>query len=228
MNAAFGEHSRVSPSPCADNPGSQRAQMLSLIRRALGGLHLACARLMLTSRSIYPCDLACHGVEAADRLCEACVTLFGVYAAVISLVFDGTNTGTLGRAVHSHAYAANCRPRAYRWPARPACRVPPSGPATPTRRRSSQRRRRPDAPPCKAGSVLSCIWSPKHTRGGRRSRSSQNAWSPEQPHTAFWHPGLRWPGSGESAVPMWLSLDGRLREQASRSAPRQLRRHCGG
>ena len=47
-----------------------------------------------------------HGTEAADRLCEACVTLFGVDAAVISLVFDGTNTGTLGRAVHPHAYAA--------------------------------------------------------------------------------------------------------------------------
>jgi hypothetical protein len=37
-----------------------------------------------------------HGTEAADRLCEAGVTLFGVDAAVISLVFDGTNTGTLG------------------------------------------------------------------------------------------------------------------------------------
>jgi hypothetical protein len=47
-----------------------------------------------------------HGTEAADRLCEARVTLFGVDAAVISLVFDGTNTGTLGRAVHPHAYAA--------------------------------------------------------------------------------------------------------------------------
>ena len=47
-----------------------------------------------------------HGTEAADRLCEARVTLFGVVAAVISLVFDGTNTGTLGRAVHPHAYAA--------------------------------------------------------------------------------------------------------------------------
>ena len=47
-----------------------------------------------------------HGTEAADRLCEARVTLFGVAAAVISLVFDGTNTGTLGRAVHPHAYAA--------------------------------------------------------------------------------------------------------------------------
>ena len=29
-------------------------------------------------------------------LCEACVGLFGVDAAAISLVFDGTNTGTLG------------------------------------------------------------------------------------------------------------------------------------
>src|SRR4029079_918119 len=36
-----------------------------------------------------------RGVGAADRLCEACVTLFGVDAAAISLVFDGTNTGTL-------------------------------------------------------------------------------------------------------------------------------------
>lgn len=37
-----------------------------------------------------------RGVGAADRLCEACVTLFDVDAAAISLVFDGTNTGTLG------------------------------------------------------------------------------------------------------------------------------------
>jgi hypothetical protein len=37
-----------------------------------------------------------RGVGAADRLCEACVTLFGVDAVAISLVFDGTNTGTLG------------------------------------------------------------------------------------------------------------------------------------
>jgi len=37
-----------------------------------------------------------RGVEAADRLCEACVVLFDVDAAAISLVFDGANTGTLG------------------------------------------------------------------------------------------------------------------------------------
>src|SRR6185437_13945267 len=37
-----------------------------------------------------------RGVDAADRLCEACVMLFGVDAAAISLVFDGTNNGTLG------------------------------------------------------------------------------------------------------------------------------------
>jgi GAF domain/ANTAR domain len=37
-----------------------------------------------------------RGVGAADRLCEACVVLFGFDAAAISLVFDGTNAGTLG------------------------------------------------------------------------------------------------------------------------------------
>jgi hypothetical protein len=37
-----------------------------------------------------------RGAGAADRLCEACVGLFGVDGAAISLVFDGTNTGTLG------------------------------------------------------------------------------------------------------------------------------------
>ena len=37
-----------------------------------------------------------RGAGAADRICEACVGLFGVDAAAISLVFDGTNTGTLG------------------------------------------------------------------------------------------------------------------------------------
>jgi hypothetical protein len=37
-----------------------------------------------------------RGVDAADRLCEACVVLFNVDAAAISLVFDGANTGTLG------------------------------------------------------------------------------------------------------------------------------------
>jgi hypothetical protein len=37
-----------------------------------------------------------RGVQAADRLCEACVDLLDVDAAAISLIFDGTNTGTLG------------------------------------------------------------------------------------------------------------------------------------
>lgn len=37
-----------------------------------------------------------RGVDAADRLCEACVTLLNVDAAAISLVFDGANTGTFG------------------------------------------------------------------------------------------------------------------------------------
>jgi hypothetical protein len=37
-----------------------------------------------------------RGGQAANRLCEACVLLLDVDAAAISLVFDGTNTGTLG------------------------------------------------------------------------------------------------------------------------------------
>lgn len=37
-----------------------------------------------------------RGMDAADRLCEACVQLFDVDAAAISLVFDGVNSGTLG------------------------------------------------------------------------------------------------------------------------------------
>lgn len=37
-----------------------------------------------------------RGVDAADRLCEACVMLFAVDAAAISLIFDGANSGTLG------------------------------------------------------------------------------------------------------------------------------------
>ena len=37
-----------------------------------------------------------RGVEAADRLCEACVVLLDVDAAAISLVFDGASSGTLG------------------------------------------------------------------------------------------------------------------------------------
>jgi GAF domain-containing protein len=35
-------------------------------------------------------------VEAADRLCEACVVLLDIDAAAISLVFDGAASGTLG------------------------------------------------------------------------------------------------------------------------------------
>ena len=37
-----------------------------------------------------------RGVDAADRLCEACVDLFDVDAAAISLIFDGASSGTLG------------------------------------------------------------------------------------------------------------------------------------
>jgi hypothetical protein len=37
-----------------------------------------------------------RGVDAADRLCEACVVLFDIDAAAISLIFDGANSGTLG------------------------------------------------------------------------------------------------------------------------------------
>lgn len=37
-----------------------------------------------------------RGPDAADRLCEACVTLLDIDAAAISLVFDGANIGTLG------------------------------------------------------------------------------------------------------------------------------------
>jgi GAF domain-containing protein len=37
-----------------------------------------------------------RGVEAADSLCSACVVLFDVDAAAISLVFDGVSSGTLG------------------------------------------------------------------------------------------------------------------------------------
>ncbi len=37
-----------------------------------------------------------RGVEAADRLCEACVVLLDVDEAAISLVFDGASSGTLG------------------------------------------------------------------------------------------------------------------------------------
>lgn len=37
-----------------------------------------------------------RGVEAADRLCDACVVLLDVDAAAISLVFDGASSGTLG------------------------------------------------------------------------------------------------------------------------------------
>lgn len=37
-----------------------------------------------------------RGTGAADRLCAACVELFDVDAAAISLIFDGAQTGTLG------------------------------------------------------------------------------------------------------------------------------------
>ncbi len=42
-----------------------------------------------------------RGVDAANRLCDACVELFDVDAAAISLVFDGTNAGTLGASGES-------------------------------------------------------------------------------------------------------------------------------
>ena len=37
-----------------------------------------------------------RGADAANRLCTACVDLFDVDAAAISLIFDGANTATLG------------------------------------------------------------------------------------------------------------------------------------
>ena len=37
-----------------------------------------------------------RGVEAADRLCEACVVLLDIDEAAISIVFDGVSSGTLG------------------------------------------------------------------------------------------------------------------------------------
>ncbi|MEO3761009.1 GAF and ANTAR domain-containing protein [Mycobacterium sp. B14F4] len=37
-----------------------------------------------------------RGLEAANRLCEACVVHIDIDAAAISLVFDGINKGTLG------------------------------------------------------------------------------------------------------------------------------------
>ncbi|RAV17020.1 antitermination regulator [Mycolicibacterium sp. GF69] len=42
-----------------------------------------------------------RGVEAADRLCDACVMLLDIDAAAISLVFDGVNNGTLGSSGES-------------------------------------------------------------------------------------------------------------------------------
>ncbi|MCH9728948.1 MAG: GAF and ANTAR domain-containing protein [Actinomycetia bacterium] len=46
-----------------------------------------------------------RGVDAADRLCEACVTLLDMDAAAISLVFDGVNSGTLGSSgAHARIY----------------------------------------------------------------------------------------------------------------------------
>ncbi|WP_123029075.1 GAF and ANTAR domain-containing protein [Mycolicibacterium stellerae] len=37
-----------------------------------------------------------RGAQAGDRLCEACVALFDVDAAAISLIFDGVDIGILG------------------------------------------------------------------------------------------------------------------------------------
>jgi hypothetical protein len=37
-----------------------------------------------------------RGLAAADSLCEACVTLFDIDAAAISLIFAGVSSGTLG------------------------------------------------------------------------------------------------------------------------------------
>ena len=37
-----------------------------------------------------------RGVGAADRLCAACATMFGIDAVAVSLVYDGVNIGTLG------------------------------------------------------------------------------------------------------------------------------------
>ena len=37
-----------------------------------------------------------RGIEAANRLCEVCVTALGVQAAAISVVLDGCNVATLG------------------------------------------------------------------------------------------------------------------------------------
>ncbi len=37
-----------------------------------------------------------RGVSAADQLCVACVELFGVDAAAVSITVSGSNTGTLG------------------------------------------------------------------------------------------------------------------------------------
>lgn len=37
-----------------------------------------------------------RGVDAANRICQACVLLLGVQAAAIALVYDGTNVGILG------------------------------------------------------------------------------------------------------------------------------------
>jgi hypothetical protein len=46
-----------------------------------------------------------RGVEAADRLCEACVVLLDIDAAAISLVFDGASSGTLGSSgPHARTY----------------------------------------------------------------------------------------------------------------------------
>lgn len=52
---------------------------------------------MTSTRDYLVSAVGAHrGVAAADRLCEACVRLFTIDAAAISLVFNGVNTGTLG------------------------------------------------------------------------------------------------------------------------------------
>lgn len=58
--------------------------------------HRESARLMPMQDAFMSAVGELRGAAAADRLCLACVELLPVDAAAISLVFDGTNTGTLG------------------------------------------------------------------------------------------------------------------------------------
>lgn len=70
-----------------------------LVRLARRGSRWHCGALvglMSVQDALVSAVGARRGVEAADRLCEACVELLSVDAAAISLVFDGANTGTLG------------------------------------------------------------------------------------------------------------------------------------